>query len=65
MDGKPTLFVELNFTNQSSRHQAEFMVHGFQLGELIEENPGTGFILVIDPTDQSVEAKLTEKPEAV
>lgn len=58
-DGQPILFVELDLTNVSTRNQAELLASALGLKSIYNENPGTGFILLIDPKTHKVVQKLT------
>ncbi len=58
LDDKPVLFVELDFTNATTRHQAMLMASALGINPALEENPGTGFILLLDGKRQ-VTGKLT------
>ena len=60
LDGKATLFVELDFTNNSTKHQAQLMATALGIEKILEKNNGTGFILVIDSKTKEVKAKLTK-----
>ncbi|MEM9251292.1 MAG: thioredoxin family protein [Planctomycetota bacterium] len=60
MDSEPVLFVNLDQTTTPGRDQAGYLMNALGGGEVWDEFGGkTGFILVIDPTDMSVVAKLT------
>jgi thiol-disulfide isomerase/thioredoxin len=59
LDGKPVLFVTLDRTNLSTSHQAQLLGSALGLGSVVEANPGTGFVLLLDPKDRRVVAKLT------
>ncbi|MEM6261221.1 MAG: thioredoxin domain-containing protein [Bacteroidota bacterium] len=61
LDGKPVLFVELDFTNQTTRHQANLLASGLGIGKHVAESGySTGYILVIDPDTKEVKKKLTK-----
>ena len=60
LDGKAILFVELDFTNNSTKHQSNMLASALGIEEVVSTNNGTGFILVIDSKTKEVEAKLTK-----
>ena len=60
LDGKPVLFVELDFTNATTRHQAMLLASALGISPALKENPGTGFILLFDEKRQ-VTGKLTSR----
>lgn len=61
LDSEPVLFVELDQTTSADRKQAGFLMNAMD-GEAIWSEYGgkTGFILLINPQDMSVVAKLTK-----
>ena len=58
LDGKSVLFVELDFTNATTRHQSMLLASALGISPVRKENPGTGFILLLDEKRQ-VTGKLT------
>ena len=54
LDGKPVLFVELDFTNATTRHQAMLLASALGISPALKENPGTGFILLFDEKRQVI-----------
>ena len=58
-DGQPILFVTLDLTNVSTRNQSELLASALGLKTVYQNNPGTGFILLINPQTQKVVKKLT------
>jgi len=60
LDGQSVLFTELNFTNNTTKHQANLMAAAMDIDNIVEENNGTGFILVIDGDTKEVKSKLTK-----
>ena len=52
LDGQPVLFVELDFTNATTRHQAMLLASALGISPAFKENPGTGFILLFDKKRQ-------------
>lgn len=61
LDGTPVLFVELDFTNNTTRHQANLLANALGIGEIVKNNNATGFLLVIDSKTKEVKAKLTKE----
>lgn len=59
LDGSPILFVELDLTNGTTRHQAELMAAALGLSKAYLANPGTGFILLIDGKTKEVRNRLS------
>ena len=59
LDGSPVLFVQLDLTNTTTRHQAVLMASALGLSNAYTENPGTGFILLVDARSKKVIKKLT------
>ena len=53
-DGQPVLFVTLDLTNVSTRNQSELLAVALGLKNVYENNPGTGFIIIVNPTIQKV-----------
>ncbi|MBL4707700.1 MAG: hypothetical protein JKY48_04590 [Flavobacteriales bacterium] len=64
LDGKAALFLELDFTNNTTRHQSNMMASALGIEKIVLENNGTGFILVIDSKTKEVKAKLTKAQSA-
>ncbi len=58
-DGQPVLFVTLDLTNISTRNQSELLAAALGLQSVYKNNPGTGFILLVDPKTHRVVKKLT------
>ena len=58
LDGQPVLFVELDLTNATTRHQSMLLASALGIGRELKENPGTGFILLFDD-QRRVKGKLT------
>jgi thiol-disulfide isomerase/thioredoxin len=59
LDGSPILFVKLDLTNNTTKHQAQLMAAALGLSKTYHDNLGTGFILLIDGKTKQVAAKLT------
>ena len=60
LDGRPVLFVELDLTNATTRHQSMLLASALGLGRALKEQPGTGFILLFDE-QRRVKGKLTAR----
>ena len=60
-DGKPVLFVTLDFTNRTTHYQSELLASALGMGKAYQANQGTGFILLIDSQTRDVSARLTSK----
>ncbi|MCZ6681266.1 MAG: hypothetical protein O7E52_28950 [Candidatus Poribacteria bacterium] len=60
-DGKPVLFVTLDFTNRTTHHQGELLASALGMGDAYKENQGTGFILLLDGQKRNILARLTSK----
>ncbi|MCP4442576.1 MAG: thioredoxin family protein [Aureispira sp.] len=60
-DGEDILFVELNFTNKTTGHQANLLANALGLSKTVEENKGTGFILLVDGKNKKVLKRLTKE----
>ena len=56
----PVLFVELDLTNATTRHQSMLLASALGLGRALKEHPGTGFILLFD-VQRRVKGKLTAR----
>lgn len=60
LDGEPVLFTELDFTNNSTKHQSLLLASALGIEKALTDNKGTGFLLVIDTKSKQVKAKLTK-----
>jgi len=60
-DGKSALFVELDFTNNTKKHQSLLLASAMGIDHIMAKNNGTGFFLVIDSKTKEIKAKLTKK----
>lgn len=58
-DGRSVLFVTLDLTNGTTRTQAEYLASALGFGQTFAENPGTGYILLLDGASRTQLAKLT------
>ena len=60
LNGQSVLFVELDLTNATTRHQPMLLASALGIGRSPKENPGTGFILLFDK-QRRVKGKLTSR----
>ena len=58
-DGKPVLFVTLDFTNRTTHYQSELLASALGMGEAYTANQGMGFILLLDSQTRNISARLT------
>jgi len=58
LDGQPILFTKLNFTNNTTRHQANLLASALGIEKVVAENNSTGFMLVIDAETKQIKDKL-------
>ncbi len=63
LDGKPVLFYQLDFTNNTTKHQAYLMASALDVDSVVKANPGTGFILLIDAKSKKVLQKFTKEDD--
>lgn len=63
LDGKPVLFYQLDLTNNTTRYQAYLMASALDVDNIVKENPGTGFILLIDANSKKVIQKFTKEDD--
>jgi thiol-disulfide isomerase/thioredoxin len=61
LDGKPVLFVKLDFTNNTSKHQTKLLAFSLGIEKIVAQNNSTGFLLVVDSKTKEVKAKLTKE----
>ncbi len=61
LDGKPILFIQLDFTNNSVKHQSYLLASELGIEKIVKDNNGTGFLLVIDNKTKKIKVKLTKK----
>lgn len=54
LDGESVLFVELDFTNNTSKHQAMLLASALGIDEVVAQNKATGFILLLDRESKEV-----------
>ena len=62
-DGKPVLFVTLDFTNRTTHYQSELLASALGMGEAYKANQGTGFILLIDSQTRNISAPSNEQTD--
>ena len=60
-DGKPVLFITLDFTNRTTQYQSELLAAALGMGEAYKANQGTGFILLLDGQTRNISDRLTSK----
>lgn len=63
LDGKPIVFYKLDFTNNTTKHQSVMMASALGLDNVLKENQGTGFILLIDVNSKKVLQKFTKEQD--
>lgn len=61
LEGKPILFVTLDFTNDATKSQANMLSMALGIHEIVSKNSKTGFLLVMDSKTKKVHEKLTKK----
>lgn len=65
LDNAPILFVRLDLTDATKRHQSSLMAHALGLKEFYEKNAGaTGFMLLVDAETKEIISKLTKTSDA-
>lgn len=65
LDNAPVLFVRLDLTDATKRHQAQLMAHALGLGEFYKKNAGsTGFMLLINAETKTVISRITKVSDA-
>lgn len=64
LDGQAVLFTELDFTNITAKNQTLLLAGALGIEEVVKNNNGTGFILIIDGATKKVLAKL-DKTQSV
>jgi len=65
LDNNPILFVRLDLTNATTRHQSELMAQTLGMGDFYEKNAGkTGFMLLVDADTKEVISTLTKAVDA-
>ncbi len=60
LDGKLVLFTQLDFTNNSVKHQSYLLASALGIETIVKNNNSTGFLLVIDSKTKTIKAKLTK-----
>jgi len=61
LDGEKILFLELDFTNNSTTHQSKLLGVALGIDKLVTKNDSTGFLLLIDSKTKEVKKKFTKK----
>ena len=65
LDNQNVLFVKLDLTNATKRHQSELMAGALGIGDFFAKNNGkTGFVLLVDSASGKVVGKLTKDMDA-
>ncbi len=65
LDAQDVLFVTLDLTNDTTKHQAAMMAATLGISDVYESNAGkTGFMLLLDAESGEKVAQLTNKMEA-
>ena len=65
LDNKSVLFVRLDLTDATKRHQSSLMADALGLGNFYKENAGaTGFALLVDAETKKIITKITKKSDA-
>lgn len=65
LDNQNVLFVKLDLTNKTTRHQSSLMASALGLGDYYKNNNGkTGFILLVNSSNGEVLGKLTKDMDA-
>lgn len=62
LDNKNVLFVKLDLTDATSRHQSKLMANALGLGKFFKENNNkTGFILLVNAANGEMLGKITKE----
>lgn len=65
LDNESILFVTLDLTNETTRHQSAFMAHTLGISDFYEDNDGgTGFMALIDADNGKVISRLNKTMDA-
>ncbi|MDJ0750239.1 MAG: thioredoxin domain-containing protein [Woeseiaceae bacterium] len=65
LDNEPVLFVRLDLTDATRRHQAAMLASSLGIGDFFDRNAGaTGFMLLVDAESKEVISTLTKKSDA-
>ena len=65
LDNKDVLFVTLDLTNDTTRHQSKLLAGALGLGDFYETNAGkTGFVLLVDGKSGKHLGKITKDMDA-
>lgn len=60
-DGREVLFVDLDFTNNTSRYQSDLLATALGVDRSVKKHAGTGFILLVDAQTKQVVEKFTRR----
>jgi thiol-disulfide isomerase/thioredoxin len=60
-DGREVLFVDFNYTNNTSRYQSDLLATALGVDRSVKKHAGTGFILLIDAETKQVIEKFTRR----
>ncbi|WP_299455923.1 thioredoxin domain-containing protein [uncultured Microscilla sp.] len=60
-DGREVLFVDFNYTNNTSRYQSDLLATALGVARSVKKHAGTGFILLIDAETKQVIEKFTRR----
>lgn len=61
LKSEPVLFVTLDYTDEATSAQANFLAYYIDITELVKDNNGTGRILLIDPESGELKQQLNGK----
>ena len=65
LDNQNVLFVNLDLTNATTRHQSYLMASALGIGDFYKTNAGkTGFVLLVDSKTSDVLGKITKDMDA-
>lgn len=64
LSDRPIVFIELDFTNNETKHQVSLLASDLAISEIVNANKGTGFLLVVDSKTKTVKGKLTKDQSA-
>ena len=65
LDNKNVLFVKLDLTNSTTRHQAMLLAEALDLGDYYDANKGkTGYVLLVDSSKGKAIGKITKDMDA-
>ena len=65
LDNESVLFVRLDLSDATKRHQSSLIAHALGLGKFYKDNGGaTGFMLLVDAETKEVISTVTKKSDA-